>query len=486
MDSEHDSLYRALCARDRRFDGRFFVGVTSTGIYCRPVCRVRTPKAANCRFFAHAAAAEAAGFRPCLLCRPELAPGLSRLDMPSSLAWRAARLIDSGFLDEHDEESLAARIGISSRHLRRIFAEAIGVSPLAYAQTRRLLTAKRLLTETGLPLTEVALAAGFGSVRRFNALWQQHYRLTPGQLRRNTRLTPASEALTLRLAYRPPLDWPRLLAFLAARSIRGVESVADDEYRRSVQLTHGEDSLQGWLSLRASDKDKPELLLTVAPGLLPALPAILARVSHLCDLSAEPQLIAAALGELAAAAPGLRVPGCVDGFEMAIRAILGQQVTVKAAHTLAGRVVAALGTPIATPFAEISHLFPTPAQLLASSVDQLGSLGIVRQRGGAMLALAQAVQDGLPLTPGADAADTIARLEALPGIGRWTAQYIALRALGEPDAWPSGDVALMKALGCSKAREADELARQWQPWRAYATLHLWRQLGENANKEKEK
>ena len=480
MMPDHTSYYRALCARDRRFDGRFFVGVTSTGIYCRPVCRARTPKESNCRFFAHAAAAEAAGFRPCLLCRPELAPGQAVIDAPSRLAWAAAQRIEAGFLNEQDIDALAARLHITSRHLRRVFVEALGVTPVAYAQTQRLLTAKRLLADTRLPITEVAMAAGFGSLRRFNHLFKSHYGLTPGAMRRQRGDDQAPEQLVFRLGFRPPFDWPRLLAFLAARCVRGVEEVADGEYRRSVRIgTH-----QGWLVLRLA-AERNEIHATLSASLLPVLPAVLAGVRRLCDLAAEPQAIAAALGELAADAPGLRVPGAFDGFEMSVRAVLGQQVTVKAAHTLAGRFTEAFGEHISTPYAAINRLFPTPPQVLAAGSEAIGQLGIVRQRSGAILALAAEIDAGrLELAPVADVARTLAQLEALPGIGRWTAQYIALRALGWPDAWPSGDVALIKALGAANVRAADSMAAQWQPWRSYATLHLWRRLGESVQENK--
>lgn len=476
--SDHDAHYAALIARDSRFDGRFYVGVTSTGVYCRPVCRVRAPKLENCRFFANAAAAEAAGFRPCLRCRPELAPGQAAIDSASRLAWAAAQRIEAGQLDEGGVAGLAARLGITDRHLRRIFADTFGVTPVAYAQTQRLLMAKRLLADTALPVTEVALAAGFGSLRRFNALFHNHYGLTPSGLRRASAPATAGEGLRFELAYRPPFDWPRLLGFLAGRCVAGVEAVADGAYHRSVRVEHGGVAYVGWLSLQpAAGRDA--VAATVSPSLVRVLPAVLAGVRRLCDLACEPGAVAAVLGPLAADAPGLRVPGAFDGFEMAVRAVLGQQVTVKAAHTIAGRFVTAFGDPISTPFAAIGRIFPSAQRVAAASVEDIASLGIVRQRTGAILALANAIATGrLDLGPTADVAATLAQLEALPGIGRWTAQYIALRALGWPDAWPSGDVALIKSLGVTTAREADALAEAWRPWRGYATLHLWRRLAE--------
>ncbi|HLA36611.1 MAG TPA: AlkA N-terminal domain-containing protein [Rhodocyclaceae bacterium] len=480
MTTDATTLYAALLARDRRFDGRFYVGVSSTGIYCRPICRVRTPLAANCRFFAHAAAAEAAGFRPCLRCRPELAPGLAAIDASSRLAWAAAQRIEAGQLDDDGLTGLAARLGIGERHLRRIFGETFGVTPVAYAQTQRRLLAKRLLADTNLTITEVALAAGFGSLRRFNTLFRSHYGLTPSALRRESLPTNASDGLQCELAYRPPFDWPRLLRFLAARCIAGVEEVDGECYRRSVALATADGLYTGWIALRWSPQ-REAVVASVAPSLARVLPAVLAGVRRLADLCCEPQIVAAALGALAADAPGLRAPGAFDGFEMSVRAVVGQQVTVKAAHTLAGRFAAAFGERIETPFAAIERLFPSAQRVCALGVEEIAALGIVRQRATAILALAREVADGrLDLGPTANIAATVAQLEALPGIGRWTAQYIALRALNWPDAWPSGDVALIKSLGVATARAADTQAEAWRPWRSYATMHLWRRLAEGA------
>jgi AraC family transcriptional regulator of adaptative response / DNA-3-methyladenine glycosylase II len=469
--------YAAFVAHDRRFDGRLFIGVTSTGVYCRPVCRVRTPRLENCRFFDHPAAAEAQGFRPCLRCRPELAPGRALIDMPSQLAWAAAQRIEAGELGDADLGMLAQRLGITDRHLRRVFRDAFGVSPIDYAQTQRLLLAKRLLADTDLPVTEVALAAGFGSLRRFHALFRSRYGLTPTTVRQRRHDRPPGGDGSQRclLGYRPPFDWAALLDFLALRTVRGIEQVEDGHYRRSLRLT-GPDGREhaGWLSLRhAADRHAVEA--HISSGLLPVLPAALAAVRRLADLSCDPQAVAATLGPLAADAPGLRVPGAVDGFEMAVRAVLGQQVSVRAAHTLAGRLVAAFGTPVTTPWPGIDRVFPDPARLAQVDAAALAALGLVRRRADTVIALARALVDGtLDLGPSAAIDATLARLQALPGIGPWTAQYIALRALGWPDAWPSGDIALRHALGDLSPFETDRLAEAWRPWRSYATLHLWR------------
>ncbi len=388
--------------------------------------------------------------------------------------------IDAGELEAGSLGGLAERLGITDRHLRRVFAEQFGVTPVVYAQTQRLLMAKRLLTETTLPLTEIAYAAGFGSVRRFNALYAGHYGMSPSVTRGRT-ARPAScseEGLRFQLAYRPPFDWPRLLAFLAGRCVPGVESVEGAVYHRSLRLDATGAALRGWLAV-AWTPERHAVSVVVSHGLLRGLPAVLAGVRRLCDLSCDPAAVSAVLGPLADDAPGLRVPGSMDGFEMAIRAILGQQVTVRAAHTLAGRLVERFGEPLATPIAGVTHLFPPAGQLVAQSVEALAELGIVRQRASAILALARAVTEGrLDLGPAADVPAALAALESLPGIGRWTANYIALRALAWPDAWPTGDIALQKALGAPSAKAAEARAEIWRPWRGYATLHLWRRLGE--------
>ncbi|MCP4899002.1 MAG: DNA-3-methyladenine glycosylase 2 [bacterium] len=477
---DHSACYDALLAHDPRFDGRFYVGVTSTRIYCRPVCRARTPKRKNCRFFSNAAAAEAAGFRPCMRCRPELAPGWGPVDAGIRIAAAAALLIEAGEVESGGMTELAVRLGVTDRHLRRVFRAEFGVSPVEYAQTQRLLMAKRLLADTTLPVTQVALAAGFSSLRRFNAAMRTHYGLSPNELRRTAASrTKRDEELRFELGYRPPFDWERLLAFLDKRSIAGVECVTDGSWARTLRLEHRGKVLTGWVRV-SHIPDRCSLSVEVATQLLPALPAVLGGVRQVFDLGCDPHAVTDALGELAVGAPGLRVPGAIDGFEMAVRAILGQQITVKAAHTIAGRFAKAMGESVAAPWDELHLVFPTPNTVAAATPESIASLGIVRQRANALLALAREMNAGrLDLSPAADVEETQRRLCDLPGIGPWTAQYIALRALSWPDAWPSGDIALMKALGTSKPREADVAAEQWRPWRSYATLHLWRRLSED-------
>ncbi|WOI45073.1 AlkA N-terminal domain-containing protein [Acidovorax sp. BLS4] len=485
-----DARYRAMAARDARFDGRFFTGVTSTGIYCRPVCAVRTPRRENCRFFVLAAQAESAGFRPCLRCRPELAPralAWSVQDAPDILVREALRLLEGEGAWEASAtgpsplQRLAARLGVSDRHLRRIFETALGVSPLQYLQTRRLLAAKQLLTDTDLPVTQVALASGFGSVRRFNAAFAGHYGLNPTQLRKTGAGTAAGGASsTVRLAYRPPLDVPALLAFFAKRQIHAVESVStegEQTLRRTVRLVVGGQVHAGWLSARF-DPDRPQVLLQTSDNLHPVLPLVIARVRALLDLDADPQAINAVLHGAFPEGDGLRVPGAFDGFELAVRAVLGQQITVAAARTLAQRLMERFGEPIDTPWPALTRLFPSPAVLAGAAGDALGQLGIVRQRQAAIVALAQAVDSGrLALHGAADVAATTAALCELPGIGDWTAQYIAMRALRWPDAFPAGDVALHKALGVQGAPRAAQAAtaasHAWRPWRSYAVIRAW-------------
>jgi AraC family transcriptional regulator of adaptative response / DNA-3-methyladenine glycosylase II len=484
-----DSRYLALCSRDARFDGQFFTGVTSTGIYCRPVCAVRTPRREHCRFFTLAAQAESAGFRPCLRCRPEVAPqalAWSVQDASSILVQQALRLIDTPQAWDTPEglgvARLAQRLGVSDRHLRRIFEAALGVSPLQYLQTRRLLLAKQLLTDTRLPVTQVALSSGFGSVRRFNAAFAAHYGLNPSQLRRaGAPAAPGDAGLcgSIRLAYRPPLDVPALLAFFAQRQFTGVECAdpANGTLRRTVRLQAGSRELTGWMAARF-DTARHQVWLQTSEHLAPALAQVIARVRAMLDLDADPAAIHAVLGAAFPGTEGLRVPGAFDGFELAVRAVLGQQITVAAARTLGQRLVERLGEPVATPWPDLQRLFPSPATLAQAEGEVLGQLGIVRQRQAAIVALARAVDCGqLALHPGADVAATTQALCQLPGIGDWTAQYIALRALRWPDAFPAGDVALHKALGVQgqpqPARAATALAQAWRPWRGYAVLRAW-------------
>jgi len=484
-DAIGDRYYRALLAHDARFDGRLFVGVTSTRIYCRPVCRVRAPKRSNCRFFANAASAEQAGFRPCLRCRPELAPGLSLVDSSPVLAGEAARMIERGAADGEDIcfPGIARQLGVTDRHLRRIFRDVHGVSPMDFLTTRRLLLAKQLLTDTRLPVTQVALASGFASVRRFNAAFLARYRLNPTTLRRQGRSVLPGELVTLRLAYRPPYDVAGVLRFFATRALPGIESVDGQALRRTLALRHQGAMLTGWLSARFEPAGCA-VELQLAPTLLPALGSILQRLRQAFDLDADPALIDPVLATMPAAPrPGIRVPGGMDGFEIAVRAILGQQVSVAAARTLTLRLVERFGAELPTPFPALNRLFPEAAILAAARPDVIGKLGIVRQRVRALQALATAVASGrIVLHRGAPLRSTIEALRALPGIGEWTTAIIAMRALAWPDAFPASDIGVCKGLGTRNTGQAKALAEAWRPWRSYAVMRLWQTLEDGSCK----
>jgi AraC family transcriptional regulator of adaptative response / DNA-3-methyladenine glycosylase II len=471
MELDTQVCYEALLTHDPRFDGVFFVGVSSTGIYCRTVCPARTPHRDNCTFHPSAAAAEKAGFRPCLRCRPELAPGNAHVDSVGRLAAEAASRIEDGALTEGTVSELAASLGVSDRHLRRVLESELGVTPVELAQTHRLLLAKRLLTDTALPVTDVAMASGFSSLRRFNALFQERYRLSPSALRKGRpEVTGPAQTLSCEVAYRPPLDWGSLLGFLGDRADRGVEARVGDRYLRTAAWGRH----RGWLAVKPRS-GKHALRVEMASSLAPALLPVLTRVKRLFDLSAEPLRIAAHLGPLAERHPGLRVPGAFDGFSVAVRAILGQQVSVRAATTLMGRLVTAFGEPVETPFEELTHLPPTPERLAAAEESELCALGIVAARARAIRALAEAVASRrVTLEPGVDLEETLARLQELPGIGGWTAQYVALRALSWPDAFMPTDLGVKRALGTENPKEALRLAEPWRPWRSYAMMHLWK------------
>ena len=493
-----DACYLALKTRDSRFDGRFYIGVTSTGIYCRPVCKVRVPKRENCRFFPLAAQAEQAGFRPCLRCRPELAPSSapaepttqwSTQDASSILARQAARLLDSPepWCDGPPTAAqLAQRLGLSERHTRRIFEAHWGVSPLQYLQTRRLLTAKQLLTDTQLPITQVATLSGFASLRGFNAAFSAHYHLQPRSLRKpDARADIAPMAgrlpagLLLKASYRAPYDVAAMLSFFATRAIAGLEvvDVSQQWIARTLVLTHAGRCHTGWVHMQFV-AGRNEVVFRIADTLADMLPLVLARLHDVLDLNADPWPINAQLATHFPGTEGLRVPGTPDGFELAVRAILSQQITVVAARTLASRLVARFGQPLETPFADLTHTFPTADVLAAALGEDLGALGIVRQRQVAIKALACAVRDGqLALHASADVPSTMDALQALPGIGPWTAHYVAMRALRWPDAFPAGDVALQKALGVRDAKhpaiDAEQASQAWRPWRSYAVLRAW-------------
>ncbi|MEO6690648.1 MAG: AlkA N-terminal domain-containing protein [Dokdonella sp.] len=471
---------RARLTRDPRFDGLFFIAVTSTKIYCRPVCPAPSPKLQNIRYYDSAAAAAAAGFRPCLRCRPEAAPGSPLHRAKSDLVAGALRLIEQGALDEGSLPQLAQRVGVGERHLRRVFADELGASPLDVASTRRLLFAKQLLGETALPMTAIAQAAGYASLRRFNAAFSESYGKPPREIRRGRALTTqgaSANELVLRLPYRAPYDFAHLLAFYSRRTIPGVEIVDEDGYRRSVII----DGVPGWFAV-APMAGESALALRVHHSKSSALGTIASRVKRMFDVDADPRALSAAfrrstlMKPLIRRWPGQRLPGAWDGFELAVRAVLGQQVSVAAARTLAARVAVTYGTPFVEGGAVgLSSLFPTPQALVDAPLE---AQGITRARASTIRGLARAVIDG---RVGFRAEQTLAAFEndlvALPGIGLWTAHYIAMRALAQPDAFPAADLILRRAAGQGRTlstRELETLSEEWRPWRAYAVMLLWR------------
>lgn len=482
MDHDIRRFHTALAAHDPRFDGVFFVGVTSTGVYCRPICPARTTKISNRRFFDTPQEAEHAGFRPCLRCRPELAPGSAPVDDGQRIAQLIVQRLEEGQFDEKAGlETIADQFELSSRQIRRIVRKELRVPPIQLLLTRRLLLAKQLLTETTLPITEVAFASGFSSLRRFNDAFNTRYGMPPTRLRKKAREGAAAlgqnETSTLQLSYRPPYDWNGMLAFLAARALKGVELVTNDAYARTVCLGPA----KGWIKVTHS-KPHRALMVEFTHSLTPVLPALLGRLRALFDLNARPDLIERHLRKddrlksSVRANPGMRVPGAFNGFELSVRAILGQQVTVKAATTIAGRFVEAFGEPIVTPIPELNTLTPAPARLAAASVDDIAQHGILAARSKSLIALAETQESGALCLDGGThhrPDDAIARLTGLPGIGQWTAHYIAMRALRWPDAFPKEDIAVRKQLGGVSAREAEALSQSWRPWRSYAVMHLW-------------
>jgi AraC family transcriptional regulator, regulatory protein of adaptative response / DNA-3-methyladenine glycosylase II len=478
-------LNDAICdaarrSRDARFDGRFFIAVTTTRVYCRPVCPVPSPKEEHIRYFPTAAAAEAAGYRPCLRCRPEASPGTPAWSGTSAVVSRSLRLIGEGALDSIDVERFAASMGVTARHLRRLFVRHLGATPTAVALTRRLHFAKKLIDETGLSFAEVATAAGFGSLRRFNGVIRATYARTPTELRRLARRRAPTEAGCYRftLTYRPPYDWDAMLAFLRARAIPRVEIVEGKCYRRTIAVAGS----IGTIAV-APHPTRSELTLDVRLPQPASLLTIVERVRRVFDLGADPAVVRHRLasdrliGRALTRHPGLRVPGAWDGFELAVRAILGQQISVRAASTIAGRVADLFGTPVAA-LSPLDRLFPEPARLAEAPLERAG---VIAARAETIRRLARAVDSGtITFSPCTNPERIVAALRALPGIGEWTAQYIAMRALGEPDAFPRGDLVLQREAGARTATELARRAEAWRPWRAYAVLALWQRATDAA------
>src|SRR5579871_4325437 len=468
---------RARLSRDSRFDGKFYIGVVGSGVYCRPICPAPTAKEKNVRYFPTAAAAAEAGFRPCLRCRPESCPGTPAWLGTTNTVSRALRLIGESGLEDGGIETLAERLGVGSRHLRRLFVRHLGATPIAVAQTRRLHFAKKLIDETGLPMHEIADASGFGSVRRFNAGIFKTYHRTPTQIRRlaHQKGTQAGNQYLFRLHFRPPYHWQAMLDFLAPRATPGVEVVEDSTYRRSIAANGFEgyfevslDSVRDALVVRIDFPD-PRSLFGIVERIRAMFDLNADWASIVKTLRADPTLNASMQAD-----PGIRVPGCWNGFELAVRAILGQQVTVRGATSLAGRMASAFGKKFDGPNG-LTHLFPS-AEVLAKS--KLEGVGLTGARAETIRALARAVANGKIKFEGVvDSEDFLRRLCEIPGIGAWTAQYVAMRALGEPDAFPSSDLGLLRSLQASSSKELERRAEPWRPWRAYAAMYLWRMSG---------
>ena len=475
LDSE--TCYRALQTRDPRFDGRFFTAVRTTKIFCRPICPAPTPKFENCQFFSSAAAAHAAGFRPCLRCRPELSPNLLTHITTATTVNRALRLINQGALDHSNVTQLADRLGVGDRHLRRLFDQHLGISPLAVAQTRRILFAKQLINQTGLPLTDIAMAAGFNSIRRFNTAMRDTYQKSPTELRSQGEVTMPE--VQLRLPFHSPYNWDALVQWLTPRITAGVEQITATYYRRSIEL----EGTEGIVELRPVEGAN-YLLAQIQFPKLTCLSLIVERLKQMFDLNASTSEIAAHLGSdpclkpIVNALPGLRVPGAWDGFDLAVRTILGQQVSVSAATRMAGRLVQTYGKPLQQDQGELTHLFPQPIALVEADLTHIG---LTPNRSKAINALAaRCVTESDFFSRFSDLDDAVAQLTQLPGIGDWTAQYIAMRALREPDAFPASDLGLLRSmemLGHPVSKAAlHSVSQAWRPWRAYAAMYLWMNL----------
>lgn len=471
---------RARLSRDARFDGKFYIAVLSTRIYCRPICPARTCNEKNVRYYPSAAAAAEAGFRPCLRCRPESSPGTPAWLGTSNTVSRALRLIGESGLEDGGIEALADRLGVGARHLRRLFLKHLGATPIAVAHTRRLHFAKKLIDETSLPMSQIALASGFGCVRRFNAGIRKFYHRTPTQIRRLARRKEiqSENQYVFRLHFRPPYHWEGMLTFLAARATPGVELVEAGSYRRTISWN----GRHGYFEV-SPDLGRDALVVRIEFGDPHSLFFIIERIRAMFDLNADWATIVQYLKtdpvfiRAVEADPGLRVPGCWNGFELATRAILGQQITVKGATALAGRMATSFGKPFSAATG-LTHLFPQPEALADA---KLASIGLPAARAETIRALARAVCDRHISFEGVVDSDAfLDRLCEIPGIGKWTAQYVAMRALGETDAFPSGDLGLLRAMALTNSRELEQRAEAWRPWRAYAAMYLWRIASQSA------
>lgn len=474
-------LYAAFKSRDPRFDGRFYVGVTSTGIYCRSTCRAKVPMEKNCVFFRTAAEAEAAGFRPCLTCRPELAPGFAPQDSKAILAERAARFLEEQCCSGKKLDQLAADLGYTDRYLRQVFSETYHVTPIQYMQTCRLLLAKELLTDTALPVTDIAMVSGFGSIRRFNDAFKKQYRMAPTDLRRKrSAVSQESAEIKISLGYRQPYQWSMILDFLKERAIPGVEWVENDTYCRTIRLKNKNGEEASGTVCVSNNPRKSCLEVSMSDGLLCIMPQLLARLKNLFDLYCDPDAVSMIADDMerlqpGSFIPGIRVPGCIDPFEISVRAVLGQQITVKAARTLAGRLTKQFGTPIKTDLPNLQYAFPSAeiiAALDGNIEEHLGPLGIIASRARAIGELAK-IFSGTGSSIGTDPEKALETLLSIKGIGPWTAGYIGMRAFNHTDAFLESDYGVKKVFPGISPKEIRKRSETLRPWRSYAMMMIW-------------
>jgi AraC family transcriptional regulator, regulatory protein of adaptative response / DNA-3-methyladenine glycosylase II len=477
---EADKRFQALLQRDHRLEGRYYLANKTVKIYCCRICGAKAPLAKNVEIYTHPAGAEAAGYRPCKRCRPELAPGHTSAELKSDLARSLSFNLNQGYLAHHPEHDLAKKLGISGLQLQALSSSEFGVSPQQYWQTHRLLLAKQLLTDSAIPPRDVAKASGFTSVQELHAVLARSYRLQPSDFRRrqSKHAAKAFAEFSFKLSYRPPFDWAGLLNFLCRRAIPGVELVENGRYLRTVHIKQSREAHTGTVTVKDDPKNY-RLLVQIAPSLLSFSPAVLERICWFFDLQADPIAIGKSLGSLAKKRPGLRLPGSFDAFEMAVRAILGQQISLAGGRTLIERFAVLFGVPLNTGSVLLTHVFPTPQRVARVTVDQIQGIGITFQRAKTILALARAMsQEIIILEPGMAPGPVIRKLQELPGIGEWTAHYIAMRALSWSDAFLHTDLVVRRVLGLKDSNKILKKAEAWKPYRAYALMHLWNEDGE--------
>ena len=477
-------LYNAFVSKDERFDGKFFAGITTTGIYCRPICKARLPKKENCVFFKTKAEAEKAGFRPCLICRPELAPEYSIVNAKKTIAEQTLSMLNQNACDENVLENISKKLGYSDRHIRRVFQEEFNVSPIEYLQTNRLLLAKKLLTDTKLSIQDVAIGSGFKSLRNFNNSFKKHYKIAPSYFRkREKQKDTTNDEIIVYLSYKPPYDWDSLLYFLKMREVKDMEIITDKTYTRAISVQGKNETFEGYIKVE-NKEDKNALKVGVSYGLIKILSVVLNKVKNLFDLTSNPEIIYDNIKSLNEIKPnlckiGTRVPGAINVFEIAVRAVLGQLVSIKTACTLVKRFVEKFGKKINTGIDGISIAFPEPKAILdtENAVEEMKSIGIHYAKGNAILELAKYYNKiGNDYSQLADIQEEIVKLKAIKGIGNWTANYIAMRAMNYTDSFLATDYGVVKALEPIKPKEIEKISEKWSPWRSYITVNIWNSL----------